>query len=143
MTHKYSVRKPVNYEQVIKANISLDGILDHIYGLVCLLHQVFVHTLLYRLSLVVLGIASLTLLISKSLNLLLVFPLLTMKREIEKELANSIGQHHGQTLITKDALLMNMRPNSFYEFSLHTCLRRISIINNQTNRLVMINSCAA
>lgn len=143
MTHKYSVRKPVIYEHVIKANISLDGILDHIYGLVCLLHQVFVHTLLYRLSLVVLGIASLTLLISKSLNLLLVFPLLTMKREIEKELANSIGQHHGQTLITKDALLMNMRPNSSYEFSLHTCLRRISIINNQTNRLVMMNSCAA
>lgn len=143
MTHKYSVRKPVIYEHVIKANISLDGILDHIYGLVCLLHQVFVHTLLYRLSLVVLSIASLTLLISKSLNLLLVFPLLTMKREIEKELANSIGQHHGQTLITKDALLMNMRPNSSYEFSLHTCLRRISIINNQTNRLVMMNSCAA
>lgn len=143
MTHKYSVRKPVIYEHVIKANISLDGILDHIYGLVCLLHQVFVHTLLYRLSLVVLSIASLTLLISKSLNLLLVFPLLTMKREIEKELANPIGQHHGQTLITKDALLMNMRPNSSYEFSLHTCLRRISIINNQTNRLVMMNSCAA
>lgn len=143
MTHKYSVRKPVIYEHVIKANISLDGILDHIYGLVCLLHQVFVHTLLYRLSLVVLSIASLTLLISKSLNLLLVFPLLTMKREIEKELAGSIGQHHGQTLITKDALLMNMRPNSSYEFSLHTCLRRISIINNQTNRLVMMNSCAA
>lgn len=143
MTHKYSVRKPVIYEHVIKANISLDGILDHIYGLVCLLHQVFVHTLLYRLSLVVLSIASLTLLISKSLNLLLVFPLLTMKREIEKELANSIGQHHGQTLITKDALLMNMRPNSSYEFILHTCLRRISIINNQTNRLVMMNSCAA
>lgn len=143
MTHKYSIRKPVIYEHVIKANISLDGILDHIYGLVCLLHQVFVHTLLYRLSLVVLSIASLTLLISKSLNLLLVFPLLTMKREIEKELANSIGQHHGQTLITKDALLMNMRPNSSYEFSLHTCLRRISIINNQTNRLVMMNSCAA
>lgn len=143
MTHKHSVCKPAIYEQVIKANISLDGILNHIYGLVCLLYQVFVHTLLYRLSLVALGIASLTLLISKSLNLLLDFSLLTMKREIEKELANSLGQHHGKTLITKDALLMNMRPNSSYEFSLHTSLRRISIINNQTSRLVMMNSCAA
>lgn len=74
MTHKHSARKPAIYEQVIKANISLDGILDHIYGLVCLLHQVFVHTLLYRLSLVVLGIASLALLIGKSLNLYLSFP---------------------------------------------------------------------
>lgn len=130
MTHKHSARKPAIYEQVIKTNISLEGILGHIYGLVCLLHQVFVHTLLYRLSLVVLGIASLALLIGKSLNLLLVFSLLTMKREIEKELSNSIGQHYGQTLITKDAFLMNMRPKLSYEFSLHTSLRRISIINN-------------
>ena len=66
-THKLSVCKPAIYEQVVEADTSLDGILDHIYGLVCLLHQVFVHTLLYRLSLVVLGIASLTLLISLSL----------------------------------------------------------------------------
>ena len=91
----------------------------------------------------VLGIASIALLSSKSLNLLLVLSLLTMKREIEKELANAIGQHHGQTLITKDALLMNMRPDSSYEFGRHTSLRCISIINNQTNRLVMMNSCAA
>lgn len=66
-----------------------------------------------------------------------------MKREIEKKLSNSIGQHYGQTLITKDAFLMNMRPKLSYEFSLHTSLRRISIINNQTNRLVMMNSNAA
>ena len=142
-THKLSVCKPAIYEQVIKANTSLDGILDHIYGLVCLLHQIFIHTLFYRLPFVVLGIASFALLSSKSLNLLLVLSLLTMKREIEKELANAIGQHHGQTLITKDALLMNMRPDSSYEFGRHTSLRCISIINNQTNRLVMMNSCAA
>ena len=77
------------------------------------------------------------------LFLLLVLSLLTMKREIKKKLANAIGQHHGQTLITKDALLMNMRPDSSYEFGRHTSLRCISIINNQTNRLVMMNSCAA
>ena len=45
--------------------------------------------------------------------------------------------------VVKDALLMNMRPNSSYEFSRHACLRCISIINNQTNRLVMMNGCAA
>ena len=46
-------------------------------------------------------------------------------------------------VITKDALLMNMRPDSSYEFGRHTSLRCISIINNQTNWLVMMNSCAA
>ena len=76
-------------------------------------------------------------------NLLLVLSLLTMKREIEKELANAIGQHHGKTLITKDALLMNMGPNSSNEFCLHACFRSIGIINNQTDQLVMTNGCTA
>ena len=142
-THKLSICKPAIYKQVVETNTSFDSILDHIYGLVCFLHQVFIHTLFYRLPFVVPGIASFALLSSKPLNLLLVLSLLTMKREIKKELANSIGQHHGQTFITKDALLMNMRPNSSYEFSRHACLRCISIINNQTNRLVMMNGCAA
>ena len=135
--------KPAIHEQVIQADTSLHSILDHIYCLVSLLHQVFIHTLFYSLSLMVLAIASLALLGSKPLDLLLVLTLLAMKREIKKELANAITQHHCQTLITEDALLMKMRPRPSSEFSLHTSLGYISIINNQSNILVVMNRRAA
>ena len=64
----------------------------------------------YRLSLVVFSKAGFALLGCKSLNLLLVLSFLAMKREIEKNLADAIGQHHGKTLITKDALIFVFSP---------------------------------
>ena len=142
-SHELGVGKPAIYKQVIETDTSLDGILDHVNGLVCLLHQVFVDTLLYRLILVVFGKASLPLFGSKSLHLLLVLAFLTVKREIEKKLANPIGKHHRETLVAKDALLVNMRPDSANEFSLHASLGGIGIINNQTNGLVLRSCCAA
>lgn len=45
-THKLSICKPAIYKQVVETHTSFDSILDHIYGLVCLLHKVFIHTLL-------------------------------------------------------------------------------------------------
>ena len=46
-SHELGVGKPAIYKQVIETDTSLDGILDPVNGLVCLLHQVFVDTLLY------------------------------------------------------------------------------------------------
>lgn len=138
--HELCVCKPAIYEQVIKTDTSLDGVLDHVYGLVRFLHQVFIHALLYRLALVVFGEASLPLLGSESLDLLLVLAFLSMKREVKKQLADSIGKHQGKALVTKNALLMNMGPDSSDEFRFHACLGSISIINNQTNRFVLRGS---
>ena len=62
-----------------------------------------------------------------------------MKREIEEQLAHAIAQKQRQTFVAKYGLVLKVRENLADELTLTSALRSVSVIDNQADRLVMLN----
>ncbi len=129
--------KPAIHQQIVETDAALDSVLHHLDGLVGLLHGVLLDTLLDTLARIVGREALAALLVRQPLLLIGLPALLSVKREIKKQLAQPVAQQQGQTLVAQDALMLKVRENLANELTLATDLRSIRIINNQAYRLVM------
>ena len=135
--------KPAVHKQIVEADATLDCVLYHFDGLIGLLHGVLSDSLLNTLSGIV-GRETLTaLLVRESLLLVWLPAFLSMKREVEEQLAQPVAQQQGQTLVPQDTLMLKMREDLANELTLATALRSIRIIDNQADRLVMRCFCTA
>ena len=67
---------------------------------------------------------------------------LSVKREVEEQLAKSIAQQKRQALVTQNALVLKVREDLANEFTLATALRSVRVIDNQADRLVMRGLCS-
>ena len=137
--NKVCTGKPAVNEQIVKADATLDGILHHLNGLVYLRHRVLLDALLDSLSAMILAISGLAFLVRQSLLLVWLATLLTMKREIEEQLAHAIAQKQRQTFVAKDGLVLKVRENLADELTLTSALRSVSVIDNQADRPVMLS----
>ena len=135
--------KPTVNQKIVEADASLDGILDHLNGLVCLLHRVLLDALLDSLSAMILAISGLTLLVRQPLLPVWLAPFLAMKREVEEQLAQTITQQQCHTFVSEDALVLKVREYLADELTLASALRSVCVIDNQADRLVMPSLCAA
>ena len=134
--------KPAVNEQIVESDAALDGVLHHLDGLVNLRHRVLLDAFLDSLSAMILAIPCFALPIRQSLLLVWLAALLTMKREIEEQLAHAIAQKQRQTFVAKDGLVLKVRENLADELTLTSALRSVGVIDNQADRLVMLSLCA-
>ena len=135
--NEVSTGKPAVNEQIVEAYAAFDGILHHFDGLVGLLHVVLFDALLDTLAGIV-GRETLTALFVRQPLFLVRLPaFLSMKREVEEQLAQPVAQQQSQTLVAQDALVLKMGENFADELTLATALWSIRIIDNQADRLVM------
>ena len=141
--NKGSTGKPAVNEQIVEPDTTLDGILNHLDGLVNLRHRILLDALLYSLSTMVLAISGPTFLVRQSLLLVRLAALLAMKREVEEQLAHAVAQEQRQTLVAKYGLMLKVREHLADELTLTPALGSVSIIDNQADRLVMLSLCAA
>ena len=140
--HKVCTGKPAVNEQIVESDAALDGVLHHLDGLVNLRHRVLLDAFLDSLSAMILAIPCFALPIRQSLLLVWLAALLTMKREIEEQLAHAIAQKQRQTFVAKDGLVLKVRENLADELTLTSALRSVGVIDNQADRLVMLSLCA-
>src|SRR5574344_948249 len=131
-TDEVRIGKPAIHQQIVKADASLDGILNHLDGLVGLLHRILFDSLVHFLTSMVLVISAVAFFISEPLFSVGVFAFLTMQRKIEQHLTHSIGQKQGKAFVTKYALLLDVREHLADELTLLSAFRSICIIYNQT-----------
>ena len=66
-----------------------------------------------------------------------------MKREVEEQLAHAIAQEQCQALVAQDGLVLKVREHLADELTLASALGSVSIIDNQTDRLVVMTLCIA
>jgi len=140
----YEVRicKPAVNEQIVETDTPLDGILHHFDGLVGLLHGVLPDALLDSLSTMVLCETSLPFLVRQTLFPVWLPPFLAMKREVEHQLAKTVSIKQSQTLVAKDGLMLNMGEHLADELTLTSTLGSIRVIDNQTDRPVILSLAA-
>ena len=138
-SYEVCIGKPAVNEQIVEADTAFDGILHHLDGLLCLLHRVLPDALLYSLSTMVLTEAGLPFLVRQSLLPAWLSSFLAMKREVEHQLAQTIGIKQSQTLVAKDGLMLNMREHLADELTLTSALGSIRVIDNQTDRPVILS----
>ena len=137
--HEVSTGEPTVNEQIVEADTALDGILYHLDGLVGLFHRILPDALFDALSRIV-GCESLSaLLVSQPLLLAWPAAFFPMKREVEEQLTHAIAQQQRKTLVTKDTLMLDMGEYPADEFTLATTLRSVCVINNQADRLVVLD----
>ena len=65
-----------------------------------------------------------------------------MKGEVEHQLAQAIGIEQGKALVAKDGLMLNMREHLADELTLASALGSIRVIDNQTDRPVILSLAA-
>ena len=135
--------KPAVNEQIVESDAALDGVLHHLDGLGNLRHRILLDAFLDSLSAMILAIPCFALPIRQSLLLVWLAALLTMKREIEEQLAHAIAQKQRQTFVAKDGLVLKVRENLADELTLTSALRSVGVIDNQADRLVMLSLGAA
>ena len=141
-TNEVGTGKPAVNEQIVEADATLDGVLHHLDGLVGFLHGVLLDTFLNTLPCIVGREAFAALFVRQPLLLIGLPALLSVKREIKEQLAQSVTQQQSQALVAQDTLVLKMRENLADELTLATALRSVRIIDNQADRLVMRRFCA-
>lgn len=140
---KGGIGKPAVYKQVVKADTAPDGILDHPDGLVCLLHCILPDTFLNSLALVVLIEAGPELYFRKAVLPVRVLSFLAMEGKVKHQLAPAIGKQESETLIAEYALVGYMREDTADKFRLPAGLGSVSIVDDQTRRLIVVCICLA
>lgn len=136
---KISISKPSVYEQLVEmdsADSVIDCIFDHLDGFVCLLH-VCINLLRSRLTFVFFRESGLAFFVSEDIRSIFLLAFLLMEREVEHQLVYPFRKEQCKVLVAKDALQLEMRPNTTYQFGLPTRLGCISIICNQPIGLVL------
>ena len=141
--HEIGIGKPAVHQQIVKADAALDGILHHLDGLVGLLHGVLPDTLLNTLACIVGGETLAALLVRQSLLLVRIAPLLSVKGEVEKQLAQPVTQQKGQALVAQYALMLQMREDLSDHLTPAATLGGIRVIDNQADRPVIPSLTAA
>ena len=141
-SHKICIGKPAVNEQIVEADTTFDGILHHFDGLVGLLHCVLPDALFDSLSTMILAETSLPLLIRQALLPVRLSSFFAMKGEVEHQLAQAIGIEQGKALVAKDGLMFNMREHLADELTLASALGSIRVIDNQTDRPVILSLAA-
>ena len=90
----------------------------------------------------VLSETGLPLLVRQSLLPVWLSSFLTMKREVEHQLAQTVGIKQSQALVAKDGLVLNMGEYLADELTLTSALGGIRVIDNQTDRPVILSLAA-
>ena len=141
-SNEVCIGKPAVNKQIVETDTALDGILHHLDGLVGLLHRVLPDALLDSLSTMVLSETGLPLLVRQSLLSVWLSSFLTMKREVEHQLVQTVGIKKSQALVAKDGLVLNMGEYLADELTLTSALGGIRVIDNQTDRPVILSLAA-
>jgi len=132
------IREPAVAQEVIKADAVLDGVLNHLDGLVGLLPRVLLDAFFHGFTLVALRKAGFPLFIREPLLAVWILALFSMEGKVEHELAEAICEEQREALVSENALMQNMRMNLADKFGCLPCLLSVGVIDNQTNRLVTL-----
>ena len=136
--NEIGVCEPTVHEKIVEADAFADGIFDHLYSLVCFLHQVFVDSFLDSLLVMVFTETGISLRLRKSLLLIWLLTFLTMEGKVKHKLAYTVRKQQGKALEAKYALVAHMGVYTADELTLLPCLRSIRVIDNQAYRLVVL-----
>ncbi len=129
--------KPTIHQQIVETDTSLDGKLYHLDGFLCLLHGILLDALLDTLVGIVCRESLAELLVRQSLLLVGLPAFLSVNREVEEQLAQSIGIEQSHALVAEDGLVQDMGEYLSDEFALTPAFRSIRVIDNQADWLVM------
>ena len=141
--HETGIGKPTVHQQIVEADAALDGILHHLDGLVGLLHGVLLDTLLDTLACVVGGETLTALLVRQPLPLVRIAPFLSVKGEVEEQLAQPVAQQKAQAFVAQYALMLQMREDLSDHLTPAAALGSVRVIDNQADRPVIPGLTAA
>jgi hypothetical protein len=134
---QFLVREPAIDKQVLKADSLQDCPLDHTDKVVNLALEVFFSSLCSTAVCVTLSVVSgIQFLLSQALRFGRFLPHLTLERKVHEGLCLSVREQEEQSLVAKNALVLDMGEDTAQHFPFATGLRKVGVISNQTSGIL-------
>ena len=141
---QFLVGEPAVHKQVVKPDSFQDGPLDKVDEVVNLTLEVLSCTLCRTaVRIAFLAVSGIQLLLGQALRFGRLLTHLTLECEVYEGLRLCIRKQEEQTLVSKDALVLDMGENAAQQFALTAGLWKVGIICNQATGLCALNRVAA
>ena len=130
--HQFLAGEPTVHQEVFEPYSFKDSAFDHTDEIVHLALEVFLRPLCgAAVRIALLAVSGIQLLLRQALRLGRFLPHFTLECEVHEGLRLSVREQEEQSLVAKDARMLDMGEDTAKEFSLAAGLRKVGVIRNQ------------